>query len=68
MGGESQNDVVCCFCGRSLKMSAAVQLLVIPPGECDESQTLYCHGDHLRQAVHASIPLHPDISDVPVDH
>lgn len=67
MGGENQNSVVCCFCGRSLTISDAVQLLVIPPGQPDEGQTLYCHRDHLRTAVHSSIPLHPDISEVRLD-
>jgi hypothetical protein len=55
------NDVVCCFCGIGLARTDATALVVYPPQEPDEAQTLYSHATCLSDRVHASVPLHPSL-------
>lgn len=53
----------CAFCGQELEVAFALTLVVYPPSESDESQTLNCHGRCLSDLVHPSIPLHPGVDD-----
>ena len=54
-------NVICCFCGNSLKFNLAVELIIKPNPDSDELQTLYCHKNCLSGLIIESIPLHPDI-------
>jgi len=43
----------------SVPTNDAVEILLMVSG--DETQTIYAHAAHLRQHLHHSVPLHPDI-------
>lgn len=53
----------CAFCAREVEAVIAVTMVLYPPSEDDESQTLYCHGVCLAEHIHPSIPLHPGFED-----
>jgi uncharacterized protein YbaR (Trm112 family) len=64
MAGRSESDVlVCCFCADLVERAHATLLVVYPPGDPEESQALYCHGRHLVQSLHDSIPHLPALDD-----
>jgi hypothetical protein len=54
-------DVVCCFCARSLRASAAATISVAPPGLRDQTQELWAHAACLQAKVDRSIPMHPHL-------
>jgi hypothetical protein len=56
-------EVTCCFCGGDLELERATQLVVVPPGEDVGNQILYCHGNHLKEAIHATVLLMPEVTD-----
>jgi hypothetical protein len=56
-------NVVCCFCGTSVKYINAVELIIKPNPYSDEKQTLYSHKTCLSNLIDVSIPIHPDIMD-----
>jgi hypothetical protein len=55
------DNVICCFCGEGLLIAEATTLVVSPPQEPDEAQTLFGHAECLSTRVHASVPLHPSL-------
>jgi hypothetical protein len=59
MSEKNKSDVVCAFCGESLSAINAVEVRLMITSE--ETQTIYAHPAHLRQHLHSSIPLHPNI-------
>ena len=59
----SAMTTTCAFCGQELEIAFAVTLVLYPPSELEESQTLHCHGRCLTELVHPSIPLHPGLDD-----
>ena len=56
----NKNEVICCFCGRSLLITKAAVLNIQPNIQSNENQCLFCHKYHLVQLIDKSIPLHPD--------
>jgi hypothetical protein len=59
MTAQNANAVVCAFCGEVVPASSAVEMVLVFSG--DETQTIYAHAAHLRQHLHPSVPLHPDV-------
>jgi len=53
----------CCFCGRALEAPRTTTLVVFPPTEPDESQTLFCHGKCLVERLRPDVPHHPILDD-----
>ena len=61
MAGHSDNtEVTCCFCGQGLFLHNAAIIVIQPSIHIDEKQQLFAHKNHLVEALHKSIPLHPD--------
>jgi hypothetical protein len=61
------DDVVCCFCGLSLKAEAAVSLVAFPPKSADESQNFWAHGTCFIKKLQPSVPVHPDFGKTDVE-
>jgi len=61
MDGNSNNKVVCCFCGEELFIEEATILIIQPNIKSEERQYLYCHKNHLVERIVKFIPLHPDL-------
>jgi hypothetical protein len=57
----NKNEVICCFCGKSLSITKAVVLNIQPNIQSDEFQSLFCHKYHLVELINKSTPLHPDL-------
>ena len=58
MGGTSMSAFQCCFCGKPIDPrfpDPVVLTIALPDGA---EQRLYCHWEHLREAVHPSVPLY----------
>ena len=53
--------VVCCLCGKSLPLEAAVVLKVWANEKSEEDQVLYSHKSHFVRALDKSVILHPDL-------
>ena len=53
--------VVCCLCGKSLPLEAAVVLKVWANEKSEEYQVLYSHKSHFVRALDKSVILHPDL-------
>ena len=60
MDGNFNDKVVCCFCGESLLLTEAAILVIKPNIDSEETQSLFCHKNHLVEKIHSSIFLHPD--------
>lgn len=59
---DGNNEMVtCCFCGLPLEYNKAVILQIYPDVNEEETQQLFCHREHLRERIHNSVPLHPDL-------
>ena len=54
---------VCCFCGLDVMDSEAVTIVLYPPVEKEDSQTLYCHRKCLSELVSEKVPLHPGLTE-----
>lgn len=54
---------VCCFCGLPLEPARTTTLVVYPPTEPDEAQTLFCHGKCLVDRLDPAVPHHPILDD-----
>jgi len=63
MDGKNKNNVICCFCGKSMPLNKAVKLIIYPKSGGDETQQLFCHRKCILLAIDKSIPLHPDLTD-----
>jgi hypothetical protein len=59
MPEQDEDKVVCVFCGESLPAANALEMRLMFGSE--ETQTIYAHPAHLRQHLHPSVPLHPDL-------
>lgn len=55
--------MTCCFCGQSLERARTTTLIVYPPTEPDEAQTLFCHGKCLVSRLDPAVPHHPILDD-----
>jgi hypothetical protein len=55
--------MTCCFCGQSLELARTTTLVVYPPTEPDEAQTLFCHGKCLVIRLDPAVPHHPILDD-----
>jgi hypothetical protein len=53
--------LVCCFCGESLSFAEAVHLSIIIDSKAGDAQALFCHMRCLKNVLHESIPIHPDL-------
>ena len=53
----------CCFCGLSLGPLRTTTLVVYPPTEPEEAQTLFCHGKCLVDRLDRGVPHHPILND-----
>jgi len=62
-GNDASKKLVCCFWGNNLEIENAVLLQVYPQINGDESQELFCHKKCLRDGLHESVPVHPDLLD-----
>ena len=60
MAGNSNDKVVCCFCGNSLFFKEATILIVQPNPANEERQQLFCHKNCFVERVDKLIFLHPD--------
>lgn len=47
----------CCFCALPLELARTTTLVVYPPTELDEAQTLFCHGKCLVDRLDRTVPL-----------
>ena len=65
MAGSNVISVICCFCGKTETHKNAVLLRISTLEMEDEVQELFAHKTCLSKALHASIPLHPELI---VDH
>jgi len=63
MTNNTENIVVCCFCGDSLTLESSVQLSIFFDNNSDETQGLFCHKKCLDKSLHKSVTRHPDIFD-----
>jgi len=63
MDGNNEFAVCCCFCAEPLCLEEAVKMQISTENMADERQTLFAHKQCLVNALHSSIPLHPDIAD-----
>lgn len=63
MDGNYNEKVVCCFCNKELLLTEASILIIQPSINSEESQTLFCHKNHLVEKIDKSIFLHPDFFD-----
>lgn len=60
-GNNGNEEVVCCFCGKSLEIEKAVLIQVFPVMNDKESQQLFCHRICMDELLHKSIPRHPEL-------
>jgi hypothetical protein len=65
MDGQLNNDseVMCCFCGKTLRLQEAAIISIQLNIQSAESQQFFCHKRHLVEVLDKSIPLHPDFFD-----
>lgn len=54
---------VCCFCARPAEPARRTTIVVYPPTEPEESQTLLCHGKCLVERLDPRVPHHPILDD-----
>ncbi len=60
-GNNIDNNMICCFCGKTLKKEIATLIQIIPKINDVESQDLYCHKKCLIERLDKSIPIHPNL-------
>jgi hypothetical protein len=63
MDGNSENKVICCFCGKELFIENAVVLTIQSNIQSEECQQLFCHKNHLIERIDKSIPIYLDFGD-----
>jgi hypothetical protein len=59
---KRKQNVICCFCGKTLDFNKAVKLIIYPKPDYDETQQLFCHRKCILLKVVKSVPLHPDLT------
>lgn len=64
MAGNSQKEnVMCCFCGNTLKLKDSVSIQICLQSNKKEKQNLFCHKNCLIKKLDKSVPIHPDLLD-----
>jgi len=61
MAGKSEGSpsgMQCCFCGEEILIRPPDPVRLEIAGENGETQELYCHAEHLKRALHPSVPLY----------
>lgn len=57
---KKNNTATCCFCGKEIEISKAVQIVVYPSQD-NESQNLFAHKECIHKVLHPSVPRHSDL-------
>lgn len=52
------SGVQCCFCGAAIALVPPDPVRLEVAGKDGETQELYCHAEHLKRALHPSVPLY----------
>lgn len=61
MGGNLNNNLMCCFCGKTILLKKAVFLIIQPNFKSKEKQEIFSHKICLISHLDKSVVLHPDI-------